>query len=126
MSFMTEKKAQEKFQQYMSAEMQGRNAEAASLETELNEAGWFITNGPDGMTIKKKDKEVSLPNVDDFYIPKESKVTPYSGEEKSNKKLWIGIGIAAGVIALTALVIYLVKRQQNAKLIQPAQFPRRG
>lgn len=119
MSFMTEKKAREKFQQYMSAEMQGRNAEADSLENELNNAGWFITNGPDGMTIKKKEKESSLPTVDDFLIPKESKITPYTPEKKSYKNLWIGLGITLGVIALTALTIYLVKRHQNAKITIP-------
>lgn len=116
MNFMTEKKAREKFQQYMSAEMQGRNAEADSLENELNNAGWYITSGPDGMTIRKKEKESSLPTVDDFLIPKESRITPYTPEDKSYKRVWIGIGITLGVIALTALAIYLVKRQQNAKL----------
>lgn len=123
MSFMTEKKAREKFQQYMSAEMQGRNAEADLLENELNNAGWFITNGPDGMTIKKKEKESNLPTVDDFLLPKESKITPYKPEEKSYKKVWIGIGITVGVIALTALVIYLVKRHRNAK---PTFIPQRS
>lgn len=118
MNFMTERKAQEKLQAYLIAEVAGRNDEAAALEQELNDAGWFIVTGPDGLTLKKNEREIGLPSVDDFYLPRESTSAPVPASSDSpNRTLWIALGITASVILVTILVIIIVKRhQKNAQL----------
>ncbi|ASS50152.1 MAG: hypothetical protein A3D31_11330 [Candidatus Fluviicola riflensis] len=111
---MTEKRANEYLQQYVQAEIKGQNTDAERIEKFLNDNGWFIRTGPDGMVVQRRDREGTFPDVED-YLPKESNIQPYKGTVvKSNKNLWIGIGIAAGAIALTILIVYLVKRRQNA------------
>lgn len=112
MIFMTENKAKELLGQYMAAEMQGNDEEAARLEQQLNDNNWYITAGPDGTTVTKRD--VNLPEIDDYLIPKESNVQPYKGStDNTNKGLWIALGIV-GAIGLTILTIYLINRYKNA------------
>lgn len=119
MIYMTEKRANEYLQQYVQAEIKGQNTDAERIEKFLNDNGWFIRSGPDGMVVQRKDREGTFPDVED-YLPKESKIQPYSGTPaKSNKSLWLGIGISAGIIALLILLIYIIKRRQNALASKP-------
>lgn len=111
MIFMSEKKAQELYQQYYQAEIRGDEQVAESTEKELNKAGWYIVSGPDGMTVRRKENNV--PDVDDYLIPKENNYTPYSGNApQSNKTLWIVIGVVAGIAAIVAVVIIIKRRQR--------------
>lgn len=110
MIFMSEKKAQELYQQYYQAEIRGDDQVAEATEAELNKGGWYIVSGPDGMTVRRKEK--NLPEVDDYLIPKETNYTPYSGNSsQSNKTLWIVIGVVAGIAAIVAVVIIIKRRQ---------------
>lgn len=114
MIYMTEKRANEYLQQYVQAEIKGQNTEAERIEKFLNDNGWFIRSGADGMIVQRKDREGIFPDVDD-YLPRESNIQPYSGTPaKSNKTVWITIGVLAGVIALIILVNYIIKSRQNA------------
>lgn len=124
MSFMTEKKAQETFAQYMTAEEAGDDALAISLEKDLNDAGWFITSGPDGLTIKKK--ESTLPNIDPSLLPAETSVKPTVTpveEEKKGSNVWLIVGIVAGVAVLTIGAILLIKHFKN---VQSGAIPARS
>ncbi len=117
MSFMTEKKALELFDEYMKAELKADRTDAIAIEQELNKAGWFITSTDNGLTVKKKESGSNLPKIDDLYLPKETNIQPYAGDEpKSRKTLWITVGVIASLIAITVLVVYIIKKRKNAKL----------
>lgn len=113
MSFMTERKAKEVLRQYLQAEAAGNDTVAIQLERDLNNAGWFITSGPEGLTVAKKGNESNFPVVSD-YLPRENTVAPTPRNDNPNRTMWIAIGITAAVITLTVVVIILVKRAQNA------------
>lgn len=116
MSWMTEKKANEKLKEYMQAELAGENDKAAAIEAELKAAGWKITVGPDGHAVIKDQK--SGADLDDLFLPQESTVTPYSGSQKAQntntKAIWIAVGVVVGLAGITILIVYLVKRNRNA------------
>ena len=117
MSYITEKKAHELFDQYMKAELEAdpTRKDAIALEKQLNDGGWFITSSPDGLTVKKKGmlSGVNVPSVDGF-TPTETRIQPYQGgTQTSYKPFWITLGIVAGLLALTALVIYVVKQHKK-------------
>lgn len=114
MSFMTEKKALEVLAQYMRAEASSNDTLAIQLERDLNNAGWYITSGEDGLTVQRKERENLIPNVDDFYIPKEGSVAPSANDDNPNRKLWIGIAITTAVIALIIVVVLIIKHRKNA------------
>lgn len=103
MSFMTEKKARETFEQYMQAELTGNDALSAQLESDLNDAGWYVTSGPDGLTVAKK--ESNLPNFDWSLAPKESSVSPTPATDNPNAKAWKTVGIVALIAIGTILLI---------------------
>lgn len=117
MSFMTEKKALEVFKMQMQAELTGPDQLARDLEKQLNDAGWFITSGPDGPTIKRKDgNTVDVSTVDLFYAPRESTVAPNSSNDNPNGKIWRNVGIAVLIAIGIALLIWgSVKVYQNFK-----------
>lgn len=123
MSYMSEKKAQEVFKQQMQAELTN-DALARELEKQLNDAGWYITSGPDGTTIKRKDGAIDGSAMDWFYAPKESTVAPSPNTDNPNRGLWIAIGISVAVIVVVITVIVIIKKRQNAP--QLAGLPRRG
>lgn len=116
MSFMTERKAQEVLKAQLAAEIAGRNTEARDLEKQLNDAGWYITFGPDGTTVKRKDKEGNNLNFNTDYAPKESSYQPYNGTSatQSNKGLWIALGIVAGIATLIAIIV-IIRKYRNAR-----------
>lgn len=105
MSYMSEKKAQELFKQQMQAELTNDDL-ARELERQLNDAGWFITSGPDGTTIKRKDSPIDLSGVDMDYVPKDSYVAPYRSNDQPNSKLWRNIGIGVLIAVVTILIIW--------------------
>lgn len=121
MSYMSEKKAKEVFGQYQQAEASGNDTLAIQLERDLNNAGWFITAGQDGLTVARKDSILDASAVDWIYTPKESTVAPNSNNDNPNEKMWRNIGIAVlitiGVILLivASVKIYkVIKNRQNA------------
>lgn len=114
MIFMTENKAQELFQRYLQAELQGRNDEAASLEQELNSGNWYISSGPEGMTLTKKGKEINAPDLSDYYMPKESSVAPNPANDNPNRALWITLSIAGALILISIAVYIIIKRKRDA------------
>lgn len=119
---MTSKKAKELLAQYMQAELKGQDNVAESLENQLNEAGWFIVTGQDGLTVEKRKESGGF--MDTFSnpfsnSPRESDIQPYSSTkgEKSKSNLWLIIGISAGAIGLIVLMVYLIKRfRKNGKV----------
>ncbi|ASS48417.1 MAG: hypothetical protein A3D31_08360 [Candidatus Fluviicola riflensis] len=116
MSFMTEKKALEVFKMQMQAELTGPDQLARDLENQLNDAGWFITSGPDGPTIKRKDGTVDASAVDWLYAPKESTVAPNSSSDNPNGRIWRNVGIAVLVAIGIVLIIWgSVKLYQKFK-----------
>ena len=100
--------------EYLKAEASGSDTSAIQLEKELNNAGWYITNGQDGMTVKRKEMESLIPTVDDFYLPKESTITPSPSGDHPNRRLWITIGITTAVLTLVIVVIIIIKKRKNA------------
>lgn len=116
MSFMSEKKAQEVFKMQMQAELTGPDQLARDLEKQLNDAGWFITSGPDGPTIKRKDSALDASAIDMFYVPKESSVASNSSNDNPNGNVWRNVAIAVLItIALVALIWGSVKVYQHFK-----------
>jgi hypothetical protein len=113
MSFMTEKKAQEVFKQQMQAELTNDDL-ARELERQLNDAGWFITSGPDGTTIKRKDSEVDGSVIDWFYAPKESTIAPTPNTDNPNRRIWIAVGISLLIAITVVVIIIIIKRRKNA------------
>lgn len=114
MSFMTEKKAQEVFKQQMQAELTNDDL-ARELERQLNDAGWYITSGPDGTTVKRKDGNSSDESpIDWFYVPKESTIASSPSSDNPNRKIWIIVGITLAVVITTVVVIIIIKRKTNA------------
>lgn len=115
MSFMTEKKAREVFTQYMQAEAIGNDSLAIQLEKDLNNAGWYIKSGPDGLTVEKK--EIDIPDIDTSFMPKESPVAPTPSTDNPNGKIWKTIGIALlitiGVILLILASVKIYKGIKN-------------
>ena len=112
---MTERKAKKLFAEYMQAELNGQNSAAETLENQLNQAGWFIVTGQDGLTVEKRQESGGLTGTlkDPFSnTPKESDVQPYSSteDENSGSNFWLIAGISMGALALIGLVIYLIKR----------------
>ena len=105
MSYMSEKKAQELFKQQMQAELTNDDL-ARELERQLNDAGWYITSGPDGTTIKRKDSPFDLSGVDMDYVPKDSYVAPYRSPDNPNSKLWRNIGIGVLIVVATVVIIW--------------------
>ncbi|MNU67056.1 hypothetical protein D3C71_563870 [compost metagenome] len=105
MSYMSEKKAQELFKQQMQAELTNDDL-ARELERQLNDAGWFITSGPDGTTIKRKDGSLTDSAIDLFYMPKESPVAPNPSTDNPNSKMWRNIGIGVLIVIATVLIIW--------------------
>lgn len=112
---MMKGKANELLAQYMQAELKGQDDLAESLENQLNEAGWFIVTGQDGLMVEKRQEGGGF--MDSFKnpfsnSPKESSIQPYSSTkgEKSGSNLWLIIGISVGSIAFIVLVVYLIKR----------------
>lgn len=113
---MSENKAKELFDQYLKAELlpDPQRTEAKRLEDELNKGGWYITSSSNGLTVKRKDGNFTIPKVDGAYFPSESRIEPYKGgTETSYKPVWVTIGIIAGILALTALVVYIVKKHRK-------------
>lgn len=114
MSFMTEKKAKEVFSQYMQAETIGNNTLAIQLEKDLNNAGWYIKSGQDGLTVEKKEMEI--PEIDLTFAPKESAIAPTPSTDNPNGKLWKNIGIAVLItIGVVALIVISVKVYKGIK-----------
>jgi hypothetical protein len=115
MSFMTERKAKEVFSQYMQAEAIGNDTLAIQLEKDLNNAGWYIKSGQDGLTIEKK--QLDIPDIDLTFAPKESAIAPTPSTDNPNGKLWKNIGIAVlitvGIVALILISIKVVKVIKN-------------
>lgn len=103
MSFMTEKKAQETFEKYMQAELSGDDTLSVQLEHDLNDAGWYITSGPDGPTIAKKDSNIPL--LDWSLAPKESNISPTPPSDNPNAKTWRTVGIVVLIAIGVALAI---------------------
>lgn len=117
MSFMTEKRAHELLDEYMKAELKADRTDAVDIEGQLNKAGWFITSQGGEYTVKRNQSGSNLPKIDDFYLPKETTIQPYTGDEpKSNKTLWITLSIIASLIAITVLVVYILKKRKNGRL----------
>lgn len=121
---MTEKKAQELFTRYLQAERIGNDTEAIQLERDLNNSGWFVVSGSDGLTISRKGIQTDIPEVDDYLIPRESSVTPAPGNDNPNRKIWIAVGISAAVIVIIITIIVIIKMRKNAA--QLAGLPARG
>lgn len=117
MSWMSEKKARELLKEYMQAELLGEDQKAEEIEEQLKKAGWKITIGPDGTDIRKEEKE-NQGLLGDWFLPKESTLIPYSGDNSkqgsNNKNLWLTIGISVGLIGLIILTIFIAKRIKNA------------
>ena len=118
MNFLTEKKAKERYQSYLQAEIKGDDKQATLIEKELNDAGWYIVSTPQGQTVQRKGLDGELPDVGD-YLPKEADYTPYQpdsdSDKDSGKKVWIIVGVTLGVAALIMLTIYLIKRAKNGR-----------
>lgn len=115
MSFMTEKKAKEIFSQYMQAEAIGNDTLAIQLEKDLNNAGWYITSGPDGLTVSKKESAIST-DFDWSFAPKESTVAPNSTNDDPNGKFWKNVRIALLItIGVVILIVASVKIYQAVK-----------
>ncbi len=120
MSFMTEKKAQELFKQQMQAELTNDDL-ARELERQLNDGGWYITSGPDGTTIKRKEGGLDGSMVDLFYAPKESTVAPNYSADNPNSKVWRNVGIAVLIaIGLTLIIVASVKLYRHFKTVKNA------
>lgn len=117
---MTEKKAKERYNDYLLAEIKGDDKQATLIENELNDAGWFITNTDKGQTVARKTSS-GLPVIDEYLIPNESSKIPYSGDSEDEKTtpVWVWVGVTAGIIGLIVLTIYLIKKyKKNGKAIK--------
>jgi hypothetical protein len=113
---MSENKARELFDQYLKAELfaDPQRTEVKRLEEELNRGGWYVTSSPNGLTVKRKEGNFAIPKVDSSYFPSESRIDPYQGGGQTTyRPVWITVGIIAGVLALTALVVYIVKKHRK-------------
>lgn len=114
---MIRSKANELLAKYMQAELGGQDEVADSSENELNKAGWFIVNGEDGLTVEKKGGGFFDGIASSFSsYPTESKIKPYSStkDEKAPWNVWVIVGLStAGLIGLTALIVYFIKRGKN-------------
>lgn len=106
MSFMTEKKAKEVFMQYMQAEAIGNDTLAIQLESDLNKAGWYITSGPDGLTIAKKEGAIDASAFDWSIAPRENTIAPNPSSDNPNEKIWRNVGI--GLLITVGVVILIV------------------
>lgn len=114
---ITQNKANEMLADYMQAEVKGQDSLAESIENELNDAGWFIVTGSDGLMVEKKGGNfLDGVSTSMFNYPSESKVQPYSStnDDKSHWNVWVIVGVSAGIIGLIALIVYLIKRRKNA------------
>lgn len=111
---MTEKKAKERYNDYLLSEIKGDDKQATLIENELNDAGWFITNTDKGQTVARKSTS-NFPVIDDYLIPIESGKIPYSGESEDEKKktIWVWVGVGAGIIGLIVLTFYLIKKYKK-------------
>jgi hypothetical protein len=118
---MLEKKAREIFALYQQAELSGDNTKAQALEAQLNDGGWNVTSTSSGITIVK-ERNGLFSNTNwgdssdiDFYIPKNTDTAPYNGTSNTGSRVWLYIGIGAGVIILTIVTIIIVKRIKKAR-----------
>ncbi len=113
MSFMTERKAKNLFEEYKAAELSGDDSKAAELEVRLKVGGWKITFGPDGWAIVKESNEV-IDKVTSI-LPRNAPVNPYQGGDGLGRGIWIAIG--AGILLLIVAIIFIVqaikKKQAN-------------
>ena len=99
----------------MQAEAIGNDTLAIQLEKDLNNAGWYITSGPDGLTVSKKESVIST-DFDWSYAPKESTVAPNSTNDNPNGKIWKNVGIALLIaIGVVILIVASVKIYQAVK-----------
>ena len=115
MSLILERKAQELFNQYMQAELIGNDVLADSIEKQLNDGNWYITDGPDGPTIRKKETDFSsITEITDKFTPKDQVIAPSPSTDNPSRKLWIGIGIGLGILALLVTIFIIIKRRRNA------------
>ncbi len=122
MSLLLEKKAQELFARYQQAELSGDNDTAAALENQLNDGGWKVTVTDKGAMTIVKDRDgifSSWGDKDttdiDFYIPKDTPTTPYSGTTNTGKKVWLYVGIGVGILIITLVTILVIKRIKAKK-----------
>ncbi len=111
---MTEKKAKERYNDYLLAEIKGDDKQATLIENELNDAGWFITNTDKGQTVVRKSSSGIL-EIDEYLIPNESNKIPYSGnsDDDKNTTIWVWVGVGIGILSLVALIIYLVRKYKK-------------
>ena len=115
MIFITEKKANELFKQYLDAERRGDDKLASDIEAELKEGNWYITgSGTGGMRLEKRERNLNLNAFDTDYMPNETNSRPYVGDEPKKNNGWVIFGVTASIIALVILTIYLIKRFKNA------------
>ena len=120
MSFLSEKKAGELFTKYKQAELSGEDDLAQSLEKQLTQAGWKITNGQDGWMIVKQKQGLfsSLNNSNaesNFLIPKRIQTSPYYGDSNSNKKAGVYILIGIGAIVLIIAIVLAIKAYKKGQ-----------
>ena len=124
MSFLTEKKANELFTLYKQAELSGDDDLAESLEHQLSQANWKITNGQDGWVIVR-DRQGLFSSWNEsstdtnLLIPKNTVTSPYYGDSSSNKKsgMFILIGIGALVLIIgIVLAVRAYKKGQNGRV----------
>lgn len=116
---MFEKKAREIFALYQQAELSGENDKARTLEAQLNDGGWNVTTTSSGIDIVK-DRNSLFSNWGDTsdiesYIPKTTPTAPYNGTSNTGSRVWLYVGIGAGVIILAIITIVVVKRIKKAK-----------
>lgn len=119
MSFLTEKKAREIFENYKSAELAGNDSEAMTLEAQLNEAGWRITHNVDGWTIVRiGSNNAGLDGTNAaIFLPRNAPVSPYQGNPNTSNQ-WIvfaliGLGALTLIVALILIIRAIKKRNNN-------------
>lgn len=130
MSFMTQNKAQEIFDLYMQAELNGEDEKAIAYEKQLNDAKWFIvSDGKGALTIDKQGGLFStFANTDTTQmLPRNSSTAPYRGtSDSTTSRTGMWIAITLGSLLVIGIVIYVVRayNKKKANVKPPKKLPK--
>lgn len=83
----------------------------------MNDVGWYIISGFDGIMIKWKDSLVDNFGIDWDYILKDSIVVLNWGNDNFNFKFWRNIGIGVLIVVVMVVIVWgLIKFYYKFKM----------
>lgn len=72
----------------------------------MNDVGWFIISGFDGLIIKCKDSVLDVFVIDMFYVFKESLVVFNLSNDNLNGNIWCNVVIVVLIMIVLVVLIW--------------------